>query len=151
MKRGLITFTFVMFLATLVVFGQTSFSQRVADMWYAGKKQEVLDIANQRLRQDTDDIAGLILKMEYHITFTEIDQATNTMARILRVGSKITAKNFAAIFPQLQGDIEHLKANIPSYSSPQELAADRAKGNIPHKPFPRADVLQALEKDGYFR
>jgi hypothetical protein len=136
-------------LVAMVSFAQTNFTETVSTLWYDGNKTNVLSIAEQRLQANTNDIAGLILKMEYEIAFLDLDAVTNTMDRVIEVGETITTTNFVAVFPKLEGSINHLKAMIPLYP-PDELAADQGKGNISGKPLPHADVLQALEDDGYF-
>lgn len=150
MKRSHLTFAALIALAYVIQsFGQTNFYKEVSSMWYSGNKTGVLSIAEQRLQQNTNDMAGLILKMEYEIAFLQLDQVTNTMERVLQVGNTIITTNFAAAFPKLQKDINHLKTMIPLYPS-DELAADQGKWNIAGKPLPHTDVLKALQDDGYF-
>ena len=148
MKKNLLTIL-TLFGLCLTAMGQTNLSDQVAQMWLVGQKQEVLDIANARLALDTNDIAGLLLKMEYEIEFVEDEKLTNTMNRISQVGSSITATNFAAVFPEILEDIDTLLELIALTSlTPAELAAERAKGAIVGKPFLRYDAIKALEDDG---
>ena len=149
MKRNIRLLAAVLFLSAIAAFGQTNFTEQVLSLWYSGQKTNVLIIAEQRLQQNTNDIAGLILKMEYEIEYLQLDQATNTMDRVLQVGSTITSSNFAACYPKLEGSINHLKTMIPLYP-PDELVADQGKCNISGKPLPSKDVLKALQDDGYF-
>lgn len=136
--------------SSISAYGQASFSQNVSQLWLAGDKQEVLNIANQRLQKDMNDIAGLLLKMEYEFTFLQLSQVTVTMDRVLDVGSSITTTNFAAVFPELQEEISSMRTAIANYP-PEEFAKDQGKGSIAGKPLPHIEVLQALEADGYFR
>ncbi|HMP83682.1 MAG TPA: hypothetical protein PKA41_13370 [Verrucomicrobiota bacterium] len=145
MKR---TYLLPLFLV-LNAFGQTGFYEQVSSMWYSGNKTGVLSIATQRLQQDTNDIAGLLLKMEYQIAFIDFDQVTNTMSRVLQVGGAITSANFAATFPTVEADINHLIGMIPLYPT-NEIAADQAKGNLPNKPLIHGAVIKALQDDGFF-
>jgi hypothetical protein len=133
----------------IATYAQTNFTETVSSLWYSGQKTNVLNIAEQRLQLNSNDIAGLILKMEYEITFLELDAVTNTMERVIQVGSSITTTNFVSVFPKLEGSINHLVEMIPLYPT-NELAADQGKGDISGKPLPHTEVLQALEDDGYF-
>jgi hypothetical protein len=119
-------------------------------LWLAGHKSNVLAIANARLAQNTNDIAGLLLKLDYDIEFLRFESFSNTMDRALQVGSVITTTNFAACYPVLAARDEILRGMIPSYPSDQ-IDADRAKGNLSGKPLPSKSILKALEKDGYFQ
>lgn len=130
-------------------FAQTGFYEEVSALWYSGQKSNVLNIAEQRLQQNTNDIAGLILKMEYQIEFVELDVVSNTMQRVLDVGSQITTTNFVAAFPLVQSDINHLLQVLPLYPT-NEIAADRAKATIASKPLAAGEAIKALQDDGYF-
>ncbi|MDD2600148.1 MAG: hypothetical protein PHO37_13140 [Kiritimatiellae bacterium] len=55
------------------VFAQTNFYTNVTNLWYQGYKTNVFAIANERLAQNTNDIAGLILKAEFH--FAHLDSS----------------------------------------------------------------------------
>jgi len=143
-------------LAILVlVFGtcaraQTNFYTNVTNLWYQGYKSNVLDIANARLAQNTNDIAGLILKMEYSIAFSEMSEISNSFWRVFNVGDTITTTNFSAVYPEKRENLlrilDFIKDNPVSL---EDLPAEQAKGNINHKPLP-AVLLEALQKDGYF-
>ena len=41
----------------------------VTNLWYQGSKSNVLAIAEQRLAANPNDLAGLVLKMEYDFSF----------------------------------------------------------------------------------
>ncbi len=130
-------------------YAQTNFTETVSSLWYAGQKTNVLNIANQRLQTNTNDIAGLILKMEYQIEFLQLNTISNTMQRVLVEGTKITTTNFVTIFSVLEGSVNHLLDMIPLYP-PDEFATDQGKCNISGKPLSFRSVIQALENDGYF-
>ena len=130
--------------------GQTNFYEQVSSQWYSGNKTGVLSIAEQRLQQDTNDIAGLILKMDYQIEFVELDTVSNTMKRVLDVGSQVTTTNFAAAFSLVQSDISHLLQMLPLYPT-NEIAADIAKASIANKPLTSGYAIKALQDDGYFQ
>lgn len=131
-------------------FGQTNFYEDVSSMWYSGNKTGVLSIAEQRLQQNTNDIAGLILKMEYQIEFVDLNAVSNTMQRVLDVGSQVTSTNFATAFPVVQSDINHLLQMLPLYPT-NEIAGDIEKASIANKPLTSGYAIKALQDDGYFQ
>lgn len=131
-------------------FGQTNFYEEVSSMWYSGNKTGVLSIAEQRLQQNTNDIAELILKMEYQIEFVELNAVSNTMQRVLDVGSQVTTTNFTAAFPLVQSDINHLIQMLPLYPT-NEIAGDIEKASIANKPLSSGYAIKALQDDGYFQ
>jgi hypothetical protein len=138
------------FLCALVTFGQTNFYEQVSQLWLSGQKTNVLGIAEQRLQQNSNDIAGLILKMEYQIEFCNLGDVTNTMQNVLTAGSEITTTHFVALFPSVTGSVHHLLTMIPIYPT-NELAADQAKGSITNKPLSYGNAIKALQDDGYFQ
>ena len=129
---------------------QTNFYANVTNLWYQGYKSNVLAIANARLEQNTNDIAGLILKMEHHIAFSDMSEISNSFWRVINVGDAITTTNFVAKYPEkrenLLGILEFIRDNPVSS---EDLAAEQAKGNINHKPLPAA-LIEALQQDGFF-
>jgi len=151
MKRSRFALAALIALAGVVqAFGQTNFYEEVSSMWYSGNKTGVLSIAQQRLQQNTSDVAGLILKMEYQIEFVELSAVSNTMQRVLDVGSQVTTTNFAAAFPLVQSDINHLFQLLPLYPT-NETAGDIEKANISNKPLSSGYAIKALQDDGYFQ
>jgi len=141
---------FILLVGVSEVFGQTNFYEQVSTLWYAGEKTSVLNIAEQRITQNTNDVAGLILKMEYQIEFVALDAVSNTMQRVLDVGSKITTTNFVAAYPLVQSDINHLLQVLPLYPT-NEIAADIGKASISNKPLTSGYAIKALQDDGYFQ
>jgi len=131
-----------------MAYGQTSFSDYINQLWLDGKKEEVLNIVQQRLQQNPDDMIGLILKMEYELGYLLIDDAQQTMNRVLEVGKTIKTKNFSAIYPRLEANINILQDALPNYP-PEELKKDKAKINISGKPMTFLKFIIALEKDGW--
>lgn len=79
------------------------------------KNDLVYSIATNRLAVNSNDIAGLVLKLEYELGFLKIEDLTNTMQKVLSVGRTINVTNFTKIFPLLQGDITVLQEVIPNY------------------------------------
>jgi len=150
MKRFIMLSAVTVFLCVIVAYGQTNFYEQVSQLWLSGQKTNVLNIAEQRLQQNTNDIAGLILKMEYQIEFCDLSGVTNTMQKVLTAGGGITSSNFVALFPSITGSVHHLLTMIPLYPT-NELAADQTKGSITNKPLSYGNAIKALQDDGYFQ
>ena len=129
---------------------QIGFHANVTNLWYQGHKSNVLEIAEQRLSANTNDIAGLILKLEFTVEFLEFPSFSNTVQRVLAVGQTIVSPNFAREFPEYAEEVSDLLTLIPHYP-PAEIAADRLKALIPHKPLVATDIIKALQDDGYFQ
>jgi hypothetical protein len=140
------------FLAANSIYSQTNFTENVSSLWFAGQKTNVLSIATNRLAVSSNDIAGLILKMEYEIEFLDFDNVTNTMHQVLTQGALITTTNFVAEFPTIQTDISNMFEIITlTPLTQEELALERAKGSITNKPLMYKKALIALKQDGYFQ
>ncbi|NLB56784.1 MAG: hypothetical protein GX811_13670 [Lentisphaerae bacterium] len=149
MKHISIFFVLIACLTGIMSYGQTNLYEQVSQLWFDGDKGHVLAIANTRLRADTNDIAGLILKMEYEIEYLELETATNTMVRVLEQGVKVESENFSAFFHTLERSVRHLLNMIPLYPT-NELAADIEKAKVSGKPLSFGFAIKALQEDGYF-
>lgn len=136
--------------AVVCVEAQTNYYQQISAMWFAGNKQGVLDIANQRLAQNTNDIAGLLLRLEYEIEFLQLNNMTNSMARVLDAGSSYAGTNFAQVYATLEASYDVMKQVVTNYP-PDEYAADLAKTNAVGKTMSCDAELKALQEDGYFQ
>jgi hypothetical protein len=130
---------------------QTNFYTTVTNLWYQGYKSNVLAMAEARLQQNTNDIAGLIIKVEFDIDFTRDDRISNSVQRVLAIGPTIQTTNFAKVFPEYRDDLIDLLEEVRLYPlSGDELLKEQAKGNfIGLQLFPEKE-FEALQKDGYF-
>ena len=130
---------------------QTNFYTSVTNLWYNGHKSNVLAMAEARLAQNTNDMAGLIIKIEYDIDFTQRHSISNSINHALLVGQTITLTNFAKVFPYykecLLWTLDEVKDNP---LSPAQILHERTKGNFKHFHFSARKELEALLKDGYF-
>ena len=131
-------------------YGQSSFYARVSTMWFAGDSQGVLDIANQRLAHNSNDLAGLLLKFEWHGEHLQFVGMDNTMSQILAVGTTYPGTNFAKAYPSLRDDYEMLKPILANYPL-EDYAKDILKTNIPGRRLSVDAALKALQDDGYFQ
>ena len=150
MKENLIPVFCVFVACAVITHGQTNFYQEVSGQWLAGQKSNVLGIAQQGLAQDTNDLAGLILKLEYEFAFLDTTNMVTTAGQVLNVGAGITTTNFQAQFPIFQASYEIMTNVLSEYTS-EEIAADREKASITNKPMSFGDLIKALQDDGYFQ
>jgi len=148
-KKLLVTLVFVVEVG-ISSFAQTNFYTNVTNLWYQGYKTNVLEIAEQRLNVNSNDIAGLILKAEYHFAFLEVSAISNAYLRVLQVGDTVATTNFAKRFViERQYITDILDDFTESPVTPDELLRDKPKANIIHKPLP-TKLIEALQEDGYF-
>ena len=148
------------FMLTVVVgsasLAQTNFYTNVTNLWYQGgeNKTNVLTIANARLDSNTNDFAGLFLKAHYHAEFAEPDMVSNAFLRVVEVGNTIVTTNFVKLWQDRSKDIlfflEMLTEHPLTPQEIQKIKAEKYKAFLPHKPLPNADLIEALQKDGYF-
>lgn len=153
MKKGMIVFVFIVTNWSACL-AQTNFHTNVTNLWYQGYKSNVLAIANSRLAQNTNDIAGLVLKANYDLEFLEVESISNSYLRVLQIGDTITTTNFIKCWQEdlsRQCIIGLLDVISENPLSPQEIQEGKTKALIPHKPLPDADLIEALQMDGYFQ
>lgn len=125
----------------------TPFSTNVNAMWLSGNKSGVLAIANQRLQSNPNDIAGLLLKLQYQIAFFDVADFPGSADKVIAAGASISTTNFVKVYPALKSNLQYLRQNMPSFSAAQ-IQSESAKGNISGKPMDFLAVLQAIEQDG---
>lgn len=131
--------------------GESNFVKRVGGMWRAGDYAGVRKIAQSRLAADTNDLAGLLLELEYNIEYLQLEAATNTAAAIVRVAPQITTPRFSEV-----GEIVAESAKVIIWAAtnypPDEYAKDIQRiGTITNKQLSCDFILRMLEEDGYFK
>lgn len=140
---------FTMITCVGAAYAQTNFYANVTNLWFKGDKSNVFALANARLSQNSNDIAGLVLKMECYCAWLDLPQVSNSILRVIQIGDTVTTSNFVRRFQierqELLDDLELFK----TYPTPQELSIEREKANIIHKELPTY-LFDALEEDGYF-
>jgi hypothetical protein len=67
----------------------------VTNLWYEGHKSDVLAIGEQRLAANSNDMAGIIIRMEYDLSFMNAENYSNGILRALEVSQTITNEHFA--------------------------------------------------------
>lgn len=153
MKKILIGFMLVGIARTVGV-AQTNFYTNITNLWYQGYKSNVLAIANARLAANSNDIAGLILKAEYHFEFLEVGSISNAYIRVIQVGDTITTTNFVKEWQagkSREDLIDLLDVIAENPLTPQQVQTERIKGFINEKPLPNENLIKALQVDGYFQ
>jgi len=152
MRKTIVGIMLVMAIASYG-YSQTNFYTNVTNLWYQGYKSNVLAIANARLAANSNDIAGLILKAEYHLAFCEDAQLSNAYLRVIQRADTITSANFAKCWHEEGGRqdyfdmLEHIAENP---LTPQQIQQESLKGLITGKPLPDEYLIEALQKDGHF-
>ena len=131
------------------VFAQTNFYTNVTNLWYQGQISNVLTVATNRLTVNSNDIAGLVLKMECDVALLNLSAISNSILRVIQIGDTITTENFVKKFQiereEMINDLELFK----TYPTPNDLPTERAKAFIKNKEMPTY-LFEALNKDGYF-
>jgi len=129
----------------------TNFYTTVTNLWYQGQKTEVLALGQERLNINSNDIAGLIIKLAYDEEFLLLNSISNSYEKVIQIGQTITNDNFKIHYPFLKINNEYMLDFLTTYHpSPLELIEEQAKGLLPQKPFTYALELEALKKDGLF-
>ena len=152
MKKLMIGFM-VIAVSGSIGLAQTDFYTNITNLWYQGgeSRSNVLAIANARLAVNTNDIAGLILKANYHFTFLENGAVSNAYLHAIQVGDTITTTNFVKRWQEFSREsflrILDIIAEYPL--TPQQIQSEKHKALLP-KPLPSAKLIEALQKDGYF-
>jgi len=143
----------ILLLGASVAHAQTNFYTNVTNLWWKGYKSNVLNIANARLAINSNDIAGLILKAEYYFEFYEVENISNAYLRVMQVGDTITTTNFAKEW-HANKSRERIIWILDDFSenpiTAGEIVEGKQKALINEKPLPDAELLEALQKDGYF-
>lgn len=149
MKSGKLLVAGTIMSLALACPASTNFFTNVTNLWFQGYKSNVLEIAEQRLSANTNDIAGLILKYEFQLEFLEVASISNLAQRVLDVGATVTSANFVQQFPEYIENIHAALDFLPHYT-PVEILGDKPKALIPNKPLVADEIIEALQKDGYF-
>lgn len=123
----------------------------VTNLWYNGYKSNVLAIAEQRLAANSNDLAGLVLTMEFNLAFSNESCLSNDISKVIQGMENLTNGTFHSrremIANALTDFLDYL-ANEPL--TPEELEEDRAKASIIHKPMTYERYLKWLHDDGLF-
>ena len=124
----------------------------VTNLWYEGHKTNVLAIAEQRLAANSNDLAGLVLVMEYNLEYSNDSCLSNDIFRVLSVASHVTNGNMCAKFMEIKTDLEDFLDFLKEDYHPTEteLLEEKAKANFIHKHMTYERYLTWLNEDGLF-
>lgn len=121
----------------------------ITNLWAQAQHSNVLTLANQRLVANSNDVAGVLMKASWDFIFAGPVELSNSMNRVLSVGSTIKTPSFTNVFEITKIDIVWLN-NYLSCEDPSDRAANIEKatqrGRMPHY----IEELKALDDDGYF-
>ena len=125
------------------------FHANVTNLWWQGRMSNVLAIAEQRLACNSNDIAGLILKVECNVNFVNLDAISNSVQRAVNCGKTITTPMFSPLYPFFKYCMEDL-LDFPfsDYYTADKIEEDRAKALLPRKTMLFEDDLFAVCIDG---
>lgn len=123
------------------------FSKYFSDEWYAGDRHELLRIAQQRLANNSEDIASLFICFDYSSAFTDVHMFSETVTKLKPMIMKISTPEFLKTKEFVLFNIEHLEKVVANIT-PEEAAAERHKGDIKNKPLASQRILEILESDG---
>ena len=130
----------------------------VTNLWYNGHKSNVLAIAEERLAINSNDLAGLIVRFNYDLEFSNRVCYSNDIVHILDV-------LHTSQFPSLTNNVLHTSATLlqdalvdfldymagpQSKLSPEEEIMDRQKRLINQKPLADEAFLKTLADNGLF-
>lgn len=124
----------------------------VTNLWYQGYKTNVLQIAEQRLAVNSNDLAGLVLKMEYDFEFINTTSISNDVLSVIATTMRTTNANIAAHRIEIRDDLQDFLSFLENDYRPSatEIEGDKAKANIIHQRMTYEDYLKWLHDDGLF-
>ena len=125
-----------------------AFYANITNLWWQGRMSNVLAIAEQRLMCNSNDVAGLILKVECDLNFINLDSISNSLERAICCGKTITSPTYSSLYPFFKYCMEDFLDVHTEYYSPEEIASDRAKALLPEKRMLFEDDLFAVCIDG---
>ena len=139
----------VLGLAFATISHASSYYTTVTNEWWQGRQTNVLAMAESRLAANTNDIAGLLMKASYDFDFASSTTLSNTLVRVLSVGSSVTTPAFTNAFRLTSIDIRWTFKTLEA-ETPSEHASNMLKVTGPGHPMAYSDELKALDDDGYF-
>ena len=123
----------------------------LTNMWFqgGGSRTNVFAISEQRLNTNTNDIVGLLLRLEGDFEYSVMGDMSNTLQRVVSVGATITNQHFAALYPLVQADAKYFTQSfLPNYTL-EDWSNDVQKAEIPETLMTHGPLFEALWKDGF--
>ena len=124
----------------------------VTNLWYQGYKTNVLQIAEQRLAANSNDLAGLVLKMEYDFEFVNAQSISNDMLAVLSASMSQTNGVFSAHKEEVLEELGFFLLFLEKDYRPtaSEIEDDRAKARFIHSRMSFERYLKWLRDAGLF-
>ena len=113
-----------------------AFFNNVTNLWFQGHKSNVLTIADERLAINSNDIAGLVLKVEYDLEFTNLNSLSNSIERTIATVCSIGSTNYASFCNSFATSLRSLLDDMASDPiSEEEMEIELAKSQLMGKHF----------------
>lgn len=113
-----------------------------------GGKDKVMKIGEARLEQNSDDIVGLIIKIGYYASKSDIDETLVVTEKLIEVGENIKSPAFSRRYATLLLSFKMMLLITPELE-PEKLEFDPEKFARPVK-FTMLEYIEACEEDGLF-
>ena len=139
----------ILFVMGALALQGSSYFNSITNLWYTGHQTNVLQMAEARLAQNTNDIAGVLMKASWDFAFSDATVLSNSLNRVVCAGEAVQTTHFTNAFSITRLDVACVMSAIVNETDAQR-SADLAKQNHPGR-FPHfIEELKALDDDGYF-
>lgn len=127
-----------------------TFFSNVTNLWFQGHKSNVLALAQERLSCNSNDIAGLILSMEYNLEFEfdDLNGVSNSIQKVINRLDTISTPLCATNGPHFRMLLEDMRNLVMDSAMYDDVANDKAKANFPGKKLLFEEVLLNICLDG---
>ncbi len=126
----------------------------VTNLWYQGYKTNVLAIAEQRLAANSNDLAGLVLKMEYDFSFLNFSSISNSMLAVIHAVQAISNNNshVSSHTYEITNELSSVVLLLRDVDGPTPagLEHDRAEALLVPETMTFEDYLKWIHEDGLF-
>ncbi len=126
-------------------------SESLGALWRAGQYDEVVEVANSRLAENSEDLPGLLIMYEYALLNYDTESLKRLSAHIVDVGSKTKTEAFMQEFPVLKASFVQVEKVLSTLSGEQLKAESEKAKSVKNRTFGQKRFLVALEKDGLFK
>jgi len=124
-----------------------TFFSYVNQQWLEGNKKQVLQLAEVRLKSNPNDLASLLIELDYAVSFMEIKRIKDLLPVVRQLTLSTDTPNFSKEKKLLIADLDAYESLLPSIT--EQMAQDEArKGAIKGKPLSSEKFIVALEQDG---
>ena len=127
----------------------STYFNTITNLWYTGHQTNVLQMAETRLAQNTNDVAGVLMKASWDFAFSDAVVLSNSLNRVLNAGETVQSSCFTNVFRITRLDVVCV-LNAVANETVAQRTADLAKQNRPGRWPHFIEELKALDADGYF-